>query len=70
MSGLALFIIGSTHWGRFFLFGLLVMMLAPLLLLWPIASPLIYGGVIAASMWYWAYSVKVTFAQMVEGSGE
>ncbi|HEV3384029.1 MAG TPA: serine/threonine-protein kinase [Gemmata sp.] len=62
VSGLALFIIGLTHWGRFFLFGLLVMMLAPLLLLWPIASPLIYGGVIAASMWYWAYSVKVTFA--------
>jgi len=70
VSGLALFIIGSTHWGRFFLFGLLVMMLAPLLLLWPIASPLIYGGVIAASMWYWAYSVKVTFAQMQAGSGE
>ncbi len=70
VSGLALFIIGSTHWGRFFLFGLLVMMLAPLLLLWPIASPLIYGGVIAASMWYWAYSVKVTFAQIQAGSGE
>jgi serine/threonine-protein kinase len=66
VSGLALFIIGSTHWGRFFLFGLLVMMLAPLLLLWPIASPLLYGGVIAASMWYWAYSVKVTFANSQE----
>ena len=63
VSGLALFIIGSTHWGRFFLFGLLVMMLAPLLMLWPVAAPLLYGGVISASMWYWAYSVKVTFAQ-------
>lgn len=70
VSGLALFIIGSTHWGRFFLFGLVVMMLAPLLLLWPLASPLIYGGIIAASMWYWAYSVKVTFAQMQPDSLE
>jgi hypothetical protein len=70
VSGLALFIIGSTHWGRFFLFGLAVMMLAPLLLLWPIAAPLLYGGVISASMWYWAYSVKVTFAQSEAGSGE
>jgi hypothetical protein len=68
VSGLALFIIGSTHWGRFFLFGLVVMMLAPLLLIWPIASPLIYGGFIAASMWYWAYSVKVTFADSQVGS--
>jgi serine/threonine-protein kinase len=67
VSGLALFIIGSTHWGRFFLFGLAVMMLAPLLLLWPIASPLIYGGMISASMWYWAYSVKVTFAEEMVG---
>jgi serine/threonine-protein kinase len=70
VSGLALFIIGSTHWGRFFLFGLVIMTLAPLLVLWPEAAPIAYGAVISASMWYWAYSVKVTFAEEASSNEE
>jgi hypothetical protein len=65
-----LFIIGSTHWGRFFLFGLVIMTLAPLLVLWPEAAPIAYGAVISASMWYWAYSVKVTFAEEASSNEE
>lgn len=63
VSGLALFVIGTTHWGRFFLIGLAVMMLAPLLTLWPTAAPLIYGFSLSACMWYWAYAVKVVFGR-------
>lgn len=60
-SGLALFVIGTTHWGRFFVLGLGVMALVPLLPIWPVTAPLIYGSVMTACLWYWAYAVKVTF---------
>lgn len=61
VSGLALFVIGTTHWGRFFYLGLGVMALAPVLGWWPEAAPLLYGTVLTATMWFWAYAVKVTF---------
>ncbi len=60
-SGVGLFTLGSTHWSRFFLIGLGVMGLAPVLAWWPGPSPLLYGGVVGAAMWYWAYAKKVLF---------
>jgi serine/threonine-protein kinase len=58
VSGLGLFVLGSTNWSRFFLLGLAVMALIPLLAWQPDWSPLIYGGVIGAVMWYWAWAKK------------
>jgi serine/threonine-protein kinase len=63
LSGMGLFVIGSTHWGRFVLFGLFVLGLVPVMHWLPAAAPLLYGAVMAAIMWYWAYSVGVTFAR-------
>jgi serine/threonine-protein kinase len=57
-SGLGLFVLGSTNWSRFFLLGLGVIALVPVLAWWPEWSPLVYGGVTAAVMWYWAWSKK------------
>ena len=61
VTGLALFVVGSTHWGRFFFFGLGMLALAPVAAWWPAAAPPLYGGVTAVTMFYWAYAVKVTF---------
>jgi serine/threonine-protein kinase len=66
VSGLALFVVGTTHWGRFFWIGLGVMAVAPVLALWPAAAPLVYGAAVAAAMWHWAYAVKVTFGRREE----
>jgi serine/threonine-protein kinase len=69
VSGLGLFVVGSTHWSRFILIGLGVMALTPVMTAWPVAAPLLYGVLIAAVMWYWAYAKKVTFGGPA-GSGE
>ncbi len=61
LSGLALFILGSTNWSRFFLIGLGMMSLTPVMLWWPEESPLVYGGAIALVMWYWAATKKNVF---------
>ena len=63
VSGLGLFTLGSTNWSRFFLIGFALIALAPLLAHWPEAAPLLYGGVIAAVMWYWSYVKKVIFSR-------
>jgi serine/threonine-protein kinase len=63
ISGLALFILGTIHWGRFVLIGLAVLALVPVMHRFPAASPLLYGLVMAGIMWYWAYSVGITFAR-------
>lgn len=61
VTGLALFVVGSTHWGRFFGFGLGMLALAPVAGWMGAAAPLVYGAATAATMFYWAYAVKVTF---------
>lgn len=61
VTGLALFVVGSTHWGRFFFLGLGMLALAPVSAWVPESGPLLYGTTTAAAMWYWAYAVKVTF---------
>ncbi|MBY0514839.1 MAG: serine/threonine protein kinase [Gemmataceae bacterium] len=62
LSGMGCFVVGSTHWGRFVPIGFAVLCLVPVAAWWPLASPLLYGVVIAGVMWYWAYSLGVTFA--------
>ena len=62
LAGLAFFVVGSTHWSRFFPIGLAVMALAPIAAVWPEASPLIYGLASTATLWFWAYAKKVMFA--------
>ena len=62
LTGLAFFIVGATHWGRFYWLGLGVMALAPVCAAWPDVAPLVYGGTTSACLWMWAYGVGVTFA--------
>jgi serine/threonine-protein kinase len=65
LNGLALFVIGSTHWGRLFPVALGLMALAPLLAWLPEWSPLIYGSAVSASLWWWAYCVRRYFGPRV-----
>ena len=62
LSGLCFFVVGSIHWSRFFPIGLVTMALAPVAAMWQEASPLIYGTVSTATLWFWAYAKKVMFA--------
>jgi len=57
LSGLGLFVLGSTHWGRFVPIAVGVIALVPLMVVWPITGPLLYGVAIAAVMWYWALAL-------------
>ncbi len=68
-SGLGLFTLGSTNWSRFFPLGLACILAAPLLAFWPDVAPLVYGVGLAAVMWYWAFTKKVTFGVRA-GEGE
>jgi predicted Ser/Thr protein kinase len=61
LSGLGFFVVGSTHWSRFFPIGLGMMTLAPVAAAWPETSPLIYAISSAACLWFWAYAKKVMF---------
>jgi serine/threonine-protein kinase len=61
VSGLSLFVLGTTHWSRFYLIGLGMIALVPVVAWWPDAAPLVYGGAAAASLWYWAYALVVAF---------
>ena len=61
ISGLAFFVIGTTHWGRFYWYGIGLMFLTPVLAVWPTAAPILYGVPVVAAMFHWAYAVKVTF---------
>lgn len=62
LSGLGFFVVGSTHWSRFFPIGLGMMALAPISAIWPETSPLIYAISSAMCLWFWAYAKKVMFA--------
>src|SRR5205085_6282867 len=62
VSGLAFFVVGATHWGRFYWIGLAILALVPVLAYFPQTAPLVFGWAAAAAMWHWAYAVKVTFA--------
>src|SRR5262249_32053650 len=39
LAGLGFFVVGSTHWSRFFPIALAMLMLAPVAAAWPTASP-------------------------------
>ncbi len=60
-AAFSLFVVGTTHWGRFYWYGLGLMALVPVTALWPLAAPLILGISVALVMWNWAYAVKVMF---------
>jgi hypothetical protein len=63
LSGLSFFILGSTNWSRFFLVGLAVTALTPVMVWWPEESPLVYGGSLALVMWYWAIVKEGSFSR-------
>jgi hypothetical protein len=63
ISGLALFVIGTTHWGRFYWYGLLVMGLLPFVMWFENFSPLIYGIPVACSMLSWALMLRKLIRQ-------
>jgi serine/threonine-protein kinase len=60
-SGMALFITGSTYWGRLLPVGLALIALAPVLAVVPEWSPLIFGAAVAAALWWWAYCARKYF---------
>ena len=60
-AAFALFTIGTTHWGRFYWYGLIVMICVPITAIFPMAAPLILGVSVSAVMWNWAWYVKVKF---------
>jgi eukaryotic-like serine/threonine-protein kinase len=62
IGGLAYFVVGTTHWGLFYLFGLVVTCGIFPAVVFPFAAPLLYGGTMAGCMVYWAWAVKVKFA--------
>jgi serine/threonine-protein kinase len=68
VSGLGMFVLGSTNWSRFFPVGLGLMALAPVLARWPDASPLVFGCATAAVMFVWSYVKKVTFGRSAPAS--
>jgi serine/threonine-protein kinase len=61
LTGLAFFIVGSTHWSVFLWFGLGVMALAPVTARWPEEGPLVCGVSVTACLLYWAYALRYTF---------
>jgi hypothetical protein len=61
ISGLALFISGSTYWGRLIPVGLAVIALAPVLAWLPEWSPLLYGATGAGCLWWYAYCARKYF---------
>jgi eukaryotic-like serine/threonine-protein kinase len=61
ISGLALFISGSTYWGRLIPVGLAVMALAPVAAWLPEWSPLLYGATAAVCLWWYAYCARKYF---------
>jgi hypothetical protein len=61
LAGFGFFVVGSTHWSRFFPIGLGMLALAPLAAVWPDVSPLIYGAATTATLWFWAYAKRAMF---------
>jgi serine/threonine-protein kinase len=66
LTGMTLFVIGSTHWGRLFPIGLALMALAPLLAWLPEWAPLLYGSATAVCLWWWAWCVRRYFGPASE----
>ena len=61
VTGLAFFIVGSTHWSTFLWLGLGLMALAPVTGWWPEYAPIVCGVSVNACLLYWAYALKYTF---------
>ena len=69
LEGLSFFVVGSTHWSRFFVVGLGLMALATVAAAWPETSPLVYAISSAACLWFWAYEKKVMFSSPRDETG-
>ena len=67
-AGLCFFFIGTIHWGRFFLVGLIVMTLTVPMSAYPQWSPLIYGSTVALCLWAWSYALRSYFSGKPEGN--
>jgi len=63
VTGMSLFVLGSTNWSRFFFVGLAMIALAPVLAWWPEPAPLVYGLATAIVMGYWAYAKATAFGR-------
>jgi len=57
-TGLALFVVGSYHWGRFYFLGLLFMLQAFVYRLCPPLSPLLHGISSALALVLWARALR------------
>jgi serine/threonine-protein kinase len=62
-SGMALFICGSTYWGRLLPLGLALIVLAPLLAWLPEWSPLLHAALVPSALWWWGYCTRKYFTQ-------
>ena len=57
VTGMTVFIGGSTYWGRLLPIGLGLIALAPILQrALPEWSPLLCGAAVTAALWWWAYA--------------
>ena len=55
------FFIFTQAAGLIMLIGILSLAMAPALKLWPVASPLVYGGAMAACMLYWSHVLRTKY---------
>jgi hypothetical protein len=60
--------LGAIYWSRFYLCGLCMLVLIPVSVCWPLASPLLAGGVTTAFLWYWAF-VGRTYWEQPQANG-
>jgi hypothetical protein len=57
-TGMALFICGSTYWGRLLPVGLALIVTAPALAWWPAWSPLLHAALVPPALGWWAYCTR------------
>jgi len=69
VTGLAFFIVGSTHWSVFLWLGLGVMALAPVTAVWKEEAPIVCGVSVTACLVYWAYALRYTFGGRAAAAG-
>ncbi len=60
-SGYGIFILGTTHMGRFYLIGMVILAKVPFIVLLPHLAPPLYGTLLAVVMLYWAYCLRVVY---------
>jgi hypothetical protein len=63
VSGLCIFIIGSTNWGRLLPLGLGMMGLVPVMARWPEVSPLLFALTIPVCPVWWGLAMRWYFVR-------